>query len=266
MTDAARARRLGVHRDGVRIQRIRRGIAPQKKGRLAGDHGLLSGTTSRRHRIWKRDGGRCQACGTPIRFKGCCIHHVIHRGYWVEVMDAGGSPNIDSNLITLCSGCHQGDGGVHARFALLIASGYAVTEETFRLAIEHVAMAHRGEQLPLGIWTPSKIVQAMDAMYRDGKSARDIAPLFNCSYATVIRRLRELGTPIRGPHDTQRPRQPMVRPEWLTDEILATWSMPTIAKRAGCSRGPVQRWRRESGITGQIGGARDRCKIHEQAH
>ena len=49
-----------------------------------------------RRRILDRDGWRCRECGCPGRLE---CHHVIP-------LEKGGAPLDDSNLLTLCRGCH----------------------------------------------------------------------------------------------------------------------------------------------------------------
>lgn len=50
-----------------------------------------------RQQIMARDGWRCQACGSPTHPH---IHHIQSRS---RIGD-----DVDENLITLCSCCHQG--------------------------------------------------------------------------------------------------------------------------------------------------------------
>lgn len=64
-----------------------------------------------RKRIIERDGGICQGCGSE---NGLQIHHIIPLHIFSERFDdlddsrgEGMDPHTDSNLITLCSDCHD---------------------------------------------------------------------------------------------------------------------------------------------------------------
>jgi len=50
--------------------------------------------------ILKRDGWRCQACGS---MRGLEVHHIQHR--------SRSGDDLEGNLITLCSDCHR---AIHA--------------------------------------------------------------------------------------------------------------------------------------------------------
>ena len=49
-----------------------------------------------RRRVLDRDGYRCRACNRQGRLE---VHHVIP-------LEKGGAPLAESNLLTLCRGCH----------------------------------------------------------------------------------------------------------------------------------------------------------------
>ena len=49
-----------------------------------------------RRAVFIRDGYRCRACGAPGKLE---CHHVIP-------LEKGGAPLAESNLLTLCRGCH----------------------------------------------------------------------------------------------------------------------------------------------------------------
>ena len=53
------------------------------------------------HEILKRDGWRCQACGS---LSGLEVHHIQRRGQ--------SGDDSEANLITLCSDCHT---AIHTR-------------------------------------------------------------------------------------------------------------------------------------------------------
>jgi len=66
--------------------------AVPKRPRLRLDPGLYE---ELRQQVLRRDGWRCQACGTMSNLE---VHHMKFRS---QVGD-----DVDSNLITLCSACH----------------------------------------------------------------------------------------------------------------------------------------------------------------
>jgi len=50
---------------------------------------------SLRHEVLRRDGWRCQSCGTMFNLE---VHHKRFRSH--------GGPDSEENLITLCTQCH----------------------------------------------------------------------------------------------------------------------------------------------------------------
>ena len=66
-----------------------------------------------RHQVLRRDGWRCQSCGTLANLK---VHHR-------ELRSQSGD-DAEQNLITLCTRCHSiVHRGSNARFAIIVRKG-----------------------------------------------------------------------------------------------------------------------------------------------
>jgi len=88
----------------------------------------------RRKAIYRRDGFQCVLCGYPETLQ---LHHAIPRGQ--------GGADTESNVITLCSRCHQAAHGFKVE-------GWPEPEEIMQSCIEYLADYYTDENKTWNPW------------------------------------------------------------------------------------------------------------------